>query len=78
MLGLIMALNFCERINKFYEELSKKEDDVSGEFNEDGEENILMYNLMYMSQNSPGNERKDGFPFILLLFEIIHNTLHLL
>lgn len=36
-----------------------------------------MKNLIYVSQNSPAKVRLDGFPIILVIFEIVANCVHL-
>ena len=70
MLGLICALNFFERIDKIFDEAYQ---------NFEGQENVnmLMKNLLYISQNSQAKARADGFPMILVIFEIVSTCIGL-
>lgn len=70
MLGFICALNFCEKIDKIY-------DDAYQDFEGEEEGNLCLKNLLYISQNSPLKSRLDGFPLILVIFEIVASCAHL-
>ena len=41
-------------------------------------ENIFLYNLVYMCQNSPKTAKNDGFPLVLVLFDVVKNCLNLI
>jgi len=40
--------------------------------------NILMENLLYISQNSPAKVRLDGFPLLYLILEVVATCVNLL
>jgi len=44
----------------------------------DDQENTLMLNIMDISQNQQGEIKLDGFPIILVIFEIVANCINLI
>lgn len=73
MLGLLCTINFLERLDRLYESTK----DLIQNFEGEEEGIICLYNMMYLCQSSPGAECKDGFPLVLVLFEIVKNLLNL-
>jgi len=69
MLGLITTLYVVENFEKIFNKFAGTEDD---------QDNTLMLNLMHVSQNQQGEMRLDGFPIILVIFEIVANCINLI
>lgn len=62
-----------ERIQSIYDECLTSDELAQGMTGE----NIFLNNLVYMSQNSPKTTTNDGFPLILVLFDVVKNCLNL-
>ena len=73
-MSLLAVFNFIERIQNIYDECLSQEELNQGMTGE----NIFLDNLVYMCQNSPKTQRNDGFPLILVLFDVVQNCLNLL
>lgn len=71
MLGLICILNFIERLDKIYHEVYQ---DTEGEI----KDNLCLKNIMFLSQNSPNKTRLDGFPLVLVIFQIASSCVNLI
>ena len=69
MLGLITTLYMVENFEKMFDKYAGTQDD---------QENTLMLNIMDISQNQQGEIKLDGFPIILVIFEIVANCINLI
>jgi hypothetical protein len=63
----LAVLNFIERTQGIYDECLTNEEIFEGMTGE----NIFLQNLVYMCQNSPKTSKNDGFPLLLVLFDVV-------
>lgn len=75
----ICCLNFFERVHNLYHSsgsVTNHDSERNIEVHASSVQYILMENMLRMSQNFAG-KKQDGFPLILVLFEIVRESLHL-
>mmetsp|Transcript_33596 Transcript_33596/g.51707 ORF Transcript_33596/g.51707 Transcript_33596/m.51707 type:complete len:132 (+) Transcript_33596:1029-1424(+) len=77
MFGTLTILNFLEKINGFYSECLDDNSLMNSSVEAGAiDNNVFMANLLKMSQSS--SKKRDGFPLILVLFQVVENCLNLI